>query len=700
MQINKLTLKDFGVIKDAEFNFRPGVNLIIGDNGNGKTHILKALAFLLINYKEKTIEDYCNWDSEKFTITLDLDHLQKKFDFNYKYNRESNSLIREVKIENEFFKGQDAINELAKYFDPTLCRASIISFQGKVDLVDAKPAERRESLKKIYDLDFSKQVKELDEEIKGIEENRLKELNDNILILKNKEYNFKDPLILPNSGADYKNHQISLLKLQNKITLIQKEIEEYNRKFLQQQSMQKDIKKSKNELDNYELKIYELERVILSDKESLKGGFEGKLCELNKELQQDFEIKKKELEEKIVNIKLTRVPIFDEVKLKELQKIREDLAIKWHSAKRQYELCLQGKCPTCGNIFNSTDIEKYETDMSTSKVLLDAKVSQIAELEIKKLEVQKQKDNMLALKNQKEVLIIKLNAEIKDIENKKERILKNIEIEKKDIEHRKTLYQNDINQSENQIIQIKQEQEKEQIRLTLLQKNLQNLNILDEVPSIKEQDTADMVVLKILISDFDSIVEQNKLIVKQNEQLKIDNKNDIEILKLKRTERDSIIIDVERLRKGKVVLQKEFPNYVISTMLDDTEDGINELVEKVYDGKYEVKVVENKGGIDVLYGKRQTSIEIASGFEKDLFNFGYKHAFSQIAGLGVLLLDEIDAFASDENSGKLFGIIGELRTLYKQIFIITHKTTVQEILQRDYHANVFEITDGKVQNYY
>ncbi len=39
--IKKLRIKNFTVFRDAEFNFSPGLNAVIGENGTGKSHLLK-----------------------------------------------------------------------------------------------------------------------------------------------------------------------------------------------------------------------------------------------------------------------------------------------------------------------------------------------------------------------------------------------------------------------------------------------------------------------------------------------------------------------------------------------------------------------------------------------------------------------------------------------------------------------------------
>ena len=50
--INRLELKNFTAFDELTMDFSPGVNLIIGENGTGKTHILKLLYAILSSLKE------------------------------------------------------------------------------------------------------------------------------------------------------------------------------------------------------------------------------------------------------------------------------------------------------------------------------------------------------------------------------------------------------------------------------------------------------------------------------------------------------------------------------------------------------------------------------------------------------------------------------------------------------------------------
>ena len=46
MRLNSLKLRCFRNYEQAELEFDPGVNLIVGDNAQGKTNLLEAIAYL------------------------------------------------------------------------------------------------------------------------------------------------------------------------------------------------------------------------------------------------------------------------------------------------------------------------------------------------------------------------------------------------------------------------------------------------------------------------------------------------------------------------------------------------------------------------------------------------------------------------------------------------------------------------------
>ena len=45
----KIQLKNYGLIEDAEVEFYPGLNIIIGESGNGKSTLLRAIYATIFN---------------------------------------------------------------------------------------------------------------------------------------------------------------------------------------------------------------------------------------------------------------------------------------------------------------------------------------------------------------------------------------------------------------------------------------------------------------------------------------------------------------------------------------------------------------------------------------------------------------------------------------------------------------------------
>ena len=55
LNITQIKLENFTVFKNAEINFDKGINIFIGENGTGKTHIMKLLFGLSGSESESVI---------------------------------------------------------------------------------------------------------------------------------------------------------------------------------------------------------------------------------------------------------------------------------------------------------------------------------------------------------------------------------------------------------------------------------------------------------------------------------------------------------------------------------------------------------------------------------------------------------------------------------------------------------------------
>jgi len=74
--IDKLELNNFTVFSDLSIKFSPKINIIIGENGTGKTHLLKA-AYTLCSANNQIEESDDSEDKLKTSITEKLKNIFK-----------------------------------------------------------------------------------------------------------------------------------------------------------------------------------------------------------------------------------------------------------------------------------------------------------------------------------------------------------------------------------------------------------------------------------------------------------------------------------------------------------------------------------------------------------------------------------------------------------------------------------------------
>ena len=74
MRIDSLKLQNFRNYKDILLTFHPHLNIIYGDNAQGKTNLLEAMAYLSLgnSFRQQKEENLLAWDSEYFYLEAEL----------------------------------------------------------------------------------------------------------------------------------------------------------------------------------------------------------------------------------------------------------------------------------------------------------------------------------------------------------------------------------------------------------------------------------------------------------------------------------------------------------------------------------------------------------------------------------------------------------------------------------------------------
>ena len=71
MPLQRLHLKNFRLFQDKTFNFSDGINLILGENGSGKTTVLESLNILLTgnSFRVKETKECIHFDKEFYNVS-------------------------------------------------------------------------------------------------------------------------------------------------------------------------------------------------------------------------------------------------------------------------------------------------------------------------------------------------------------------------------------------------------------------------------------------------------------------------------------------------------------------------------------------------------------------------------------------------------------------------------------------------------
>lgn len=653
MRIKNLQLTNFRTIKSSLLDFTNGITLFTGDNGSGKSTILQALSLHLFNYTTQNLEDYIRWGESFFETSMEFEHNGKLFKQNIKYSRKVSE--RDLTIDKELYKNSDAVKILSTYFDPKLSLASIISFEGEIDLIQVKPSQRREYLKKIYDLEFTNAINDLDIQQKELENTKLIELDKNIFFYENKQYNYKQPIPLKLTEEDYTTTKVLRDSLRSQINNYIREIEVYRNNKTKLDKINNQIIAENNSLEANKTKIN-----LLESSHNLS------IVNLEKEI----ENQRKELSE----IKLKRFSIFDESilsnKNKDLAFLEKDLV----DILETLEMCKKGKCPTCGKGYTMDEIGKYETEKENIEIAIESLQLEISNLEELKSTYKKEE------------------KEQQDNRYRMESIQKSIEYITNTIQSKKLQYESEKNYISEAIAK-----SGDRIKTLNEDMNLLNSYFQNNVePMISANHYTEVQRLDNLITEYDNTLTINLQISKDNELLEKEEVKDKELLLKYRADKETAIDEVDTLKKCKSILQKEFPNFVISNTISSIERNCNSFINKTYDGRYQLKIKEKKDSLIIVYGEQEKECTSASGYEKQLFSLAWKFALGKLQNLGIIILDEVDSQATEQNSEKLFNIIGNMKDLYNQIFIITHRENTKNILEMEYNAKIYEAKDNNV----
>lgn len=686
LKLLSLDLENFMCVKEAHLEFNKKIIVLQGDNGQGKTTVQNAIALCLNEDKKgDSYREYVKTDTDRSHVHLNALIYNQPITFDIVIEaKENTSLAREVMYKGTKYTNSE-VSDLIKSLELDYYSDIIMSTQGADDdIVKMSPTQREKYLQKLLDFNLDVPLKTAKEKIDTISEsvkyNKTQvQFNDNSIKAKKAE-----------------------IKTEKKLPLTEKQIE----------TLKSDIAKIESELVVFQEALNSKDQ-LQTDKltcHSSIAGHEADIASLHKRVSdaqaaeqsiKDFNAKIREGKISIsdMNDKITafekEMAEYETDKLYEEKDQLNQQTIKYRHTLddlyRKQKLIQGGKCPTCEHVFESNEIEPVNKSITLTE-------SESKEASDK---------------------LVKVTEKYNTNYNKKEELSKNI----RQLKNLIASAENGIKMLENFKAQCNPETDKigtwgteiatHQVCIEDLKKRI--VDIDNEIDTLTEksqkyiEESKELKDMKSKLSEVDAIVLENKLTVENNEKINQAITKLNEAITEAKKNIDTLSVQLKAYNTAYKLIDKDLANYVVIKTCKRIEHAMNNFIQVVFP-KIETRLFQNKRGVEFFYTKDKNKIKaftkenminvkMASGFEKATLSASFKIALCKAYSLSFAFLDEIDAFASDSNSEKLFNSI-ITNDIFDQLFIITHKSSTQDAIRSIASGvQVYYVNDGVFKEY-
>lgn len=380
MIFTKLTLKNFKSHKNTVIDFEPGISIIVGENGAGKSTILEAISFALFKqHSSKKIDDLVRITKNKNsheTMSVSLEFISNGKEYKVVRNRSSASKAELLVKDHDggttrISSGDAAVsNEIQSILemDGDLFLNAIYIQQGEIaSLVGKTPSEKKQLIGKLLGVEGLEKAWKNSLPLINVYEKLISELEGRTA--SNSDF-----------VSDLKIKKVALEELKINGDAIQKEIRDL-------EELKTLKSKEKSAMENAKNTFDKLNTQLQNENENIKRVFDDK--KKFKEQLEDLKSK----EQKMNNLEpfSAKLPIYldflESVKnLEQITKEREKYQEKLDNIQKQKEI-LQNKEKDYNQ---NLEIQNKLNDLNERKSKLEGELAIIKELENSKKDIEKE----------------------------------------------------------------------------------------------------------------------------------------------------------------------------------------------------------------------------------------------------------------------------------------------------------------------
>ena len=659
-------IQNFNNITDAELDLSSAVSLFVGDNGSGKTSVVDAIGLCLFEYKRSdTYADYIKSGKDNACIYFECEISNEPITFNITINKTgSTALEREVNFQGKVYHNSEVSTLLEslnlKYFSDIFC-----SMQNGKDITRLSPTERVAYIQKLLAFSFGPQIKTTDDTIKQLTETITELSATNAALsqtIQNLEKQVKPLNNLDNLYSNIDEIKAKASQLQSYIVSKTAALRSNAAVAIVKDKINAEIVALTNELTSKNTKAAEIKLANESRTKTVN-----KISEV-KAIISEYEVKINNIETKLNSL---------DTQYAAQETTVQNKSAEYYAAEAQLNVCKNNfdkvnhdKCPYCGQDISADNKAHYKQELDNAEETT---------LKLQK-DLSIEKDKLNTLSNEKTGLLReKMSlAALLDAQN------------------------NQLRSYETELVCIDNE-------LTQLKPLLENINSIGQL--IKEkQDLLKLENEKLLeidneewnnsqkqLSEYNQIITNYQRIVDENTHIQAANEALQKNIDLQRKTLDENIEkytllsdDLAVYKEAKQIFEKKLPQFIIIKTCKKIQNKLNELVQTIFPNLY-IRLFYSKKGIEFFYSTSgvideeadkdsMLPIKQASGFEKAILSICFKSVLCEAYDIPFVILDEVDAAASEENSRRFFDIVIN-GGLFQQSIIISHKIDIQDTIK-------------------
>ena len=659
-------IQNFNNITDAELDLSSAVSLFVGDNGSGKTSVVDAIGLCLFEYKRSdTYADYIKSGKDNACIYFECEISNEPITFNITINKTgSTALEREVNFQGKVYHNSEVSTLLEslnlKYFSDIFC-----SMQNGKDITRLSPTERVAYIQKLLAFSFGPQIKTTDDTIKQLTEAITELSTTNAALsqtIQNLEKQIKPLNNLDNLYSNIDEIKTKASQLQSYIVSKTAALRSNAAVAIVKDKINAEIVALTNELTSKNTKAAEIKLANESRTKTVN-----KISEVKATIS-EYEVKINNIETKLTSL---------DTQYAVQETTVQNKSAEYYAAEAQLNVCKNNfdkvnhdKCPYCGQDISADNKAHYKQELDNAE---ETTLKLQKDLSIEKDKLNTLSNEKTGLLREKMSLAALLNAQ-----------------------------NNQLKSYETELVCIDNE-------LTQLKPLLENINSIEQL--IKEkQDLLKLENEKLLeidneewnnsqkqLSEYNQIITNYQRIVDENTHIQAANETLQKNIDLQRKALDENIEkytllsdDLAVYKEAKQIFEKKLPQFIIIKTCKKIQNKLNELVQTIFPNLY-IRLFYSKKGIEFFYSTSgaideeadkdsMLPIKQASGFEKAILSICFKSVLCEAYDIPFVILDEVDAAASEENSRRFFDIVIN-GGLFQQSIIISHKIDIQDTIK-------------------